>query len=99
MSETIASFLAQIKDAAQMLEEPELLDLVAAVEEHTHQSTLRFMVVGLTGSGRGSLVNALLGQPRPLPTSPIPKAPIPIQVQYGETLTVELQSQERGTSS
>ncbi len=99
MPEPIASFLAQIREAAQTLEEAELLDLIAAVEEHTNQPTLRFLIVGLTGSGRSSLVNALLGQPKLLPTSPIPKAPIPIQVAYGETLSAELHRQHGGKTS
>ena len=92
MPEPIASFLAQIREAAQALEEAELLDLIAAVEEHTKQSTLHFLIVGLSGSGRSSLVNALLSQPKLLPTSPIPKAPIPLQLSYGETLSAEVQN-------
>ncbi len=90
MPETIASFLEQVKDAAQPLEEAQLLDLIAAVQEHTSQSTLRILIVGLTGSGRCSLANALIGQPKLLPTSPIPKAPIPIQVQHAERLSIDV---------
>src|SRR5579871_1008756 len=89
MPETIASFLEQIRDAAQPLEEVQLLDLIAAVQEHSDQPTLRILIVGLTGSGRCSLANALIGQPKLLPTSPIPKAPIPLQVQHAERLSVE----------
>lgn len=99
MPETIASFLEQVRDAAQTLEEPELLDLIAAVQEHSSQSTLRFVIVGLTGSGRCSLANALLGQPKLLPISPIPKAPIPIQVSYGEALFVELHTKDGGKTA
>ncbi len=90
MPEITTSFLEQIRDAAQPLEEPELLDLIAAVQGHASQAALRIMIVGLVGSGRYSLANALIDQPKLLPTSPIPKAPIPIQVSYGETLSVDL---------
>jgi hypothetical protein len=94
MPETIASFLTQLRAAAETLEEPGLLDLIAAVQEHSSQSTLRILVVGLTGSGRCSLVNALLGQPGLLPTSPIPKSPIPIEVGYGKTLSIALDGRD-----
>lgn len=94
MSETIASFLAQLQEAAQTLEEPELLELIAAVQAHTGQSALRFLIVGLTGSGRCSLANALLGQPKLLPASPVPKAPIPIQISYGKTSAIEAQGKD-----
>ncbi|HEY7347505.1 MAG TPA: hypothetical protein VH599_04245 [Ktedonobacterales bacterium] len=99
MPTTIASFLGQLRNAAQTLEEPELLDLIAAVQEHTSQSALRILIVGLTGSGRCSLTNALIGQPTLLPASPIPKAPIPIEIGYGETLSVELYGKDGGTTA
>src|SRR5690242_5445599 len=94
MSETIDSLLAQLQEAAQTLEEPELLELIAAVQAHTGQSTLRFLIVGLVGSGRCSLANALLGRPKLLPASPVPKAPIPIQVSYGKTSAIEAQGKD-----
>src|SRR5579859_5257348 len=94
MPETIASFLAQVRDAAQTLEELDLLDLIAAAEDHTSRSKLHILIVGLAGSGRCSLANALLGQPKLLPASPIPKALIPIELSYGETLTVELHGKD-----
>ncbi len=94
MPETIASFLEQARSAAQMLDEPELLDLIAAAQEHTSRSALHILIVGLTGSGRCSLANALLGQPRLLPAAPIPKASIPIELSYGEVLTVELHGRD-----
>ena len=99
MPETIASFLAQVRDAAQTLEELDLLDLIAAAEDHTSRSKLHILIVGLAGSGRCSFANALLGQPKLLPATPIPKAPIPIELSYGETLTIELHGKDGGSKT
>src|SRR5690242_11923616 len=90
MPETVASFLERVHNAAHLLEEQELLDLIAAAQAHTEVSTLRILIVGAAGSGRCSLANALLGQPRLLPTSPVPKAPVPFEVSYAETVSAEL---------
>ncbi len=90
MPETYTTFLEQVRAAAQPLEEPELLELIAAAEKHHQRTTLSLLVVGLPGSGRSSLANILLGQPRLLPTSPIPKAPIPFEVQGAETSRIEV---------
>jgi hypothetical protein len=90
MPETVAAFLERVNDAAQLLEEQELLDLIAAAQAHTEVSTLRILIVGAAGSGRCSLANALLGQPRLLPTSPVPKAPVPFEVSYAEAVSAEL---------
>ncbi len=99
MSETIAAFLAQLHEAAQTLEEAQLLELIAAVQAHTSQSALHFLIVGLVGSGRCSLANALLGQPKLLPASSVPKAPIPIQISYGETLSIEAHGKDGGKTA
>ncbi|HEY7122773.1 MAG TPA: hypothetical protein VH540_02375 [Ktedonobacterales bacterium] len=90
MPETYTTFLEQARAAAQTLEEPELLELIAATEKHHQRSTLSLLIAGLPGSGRSSLANILLGQPRLLPTSPIPKAPIPFEVQGAETSRIEV---------
>jgi hypothetical protein len=90
MPETYTTFLTQARAAAQMLDEPELLELIAAAEAHQQRTTLRLLIVGLPGSGRFSLANVLLGQARLLPSSPIPKAPIPVEVQAGETARIEV---------
>lgn len=90
MPETYTTFLEQARAAAQTLEEPELLELIAAAEKHHQRTTLSLLVVGLPGSGRSSLANILLGQPRLLPSSPIPKAPIPFEVQGAETSRIEV---------
>jgi len=90
MPETIQSFLNKVKDAAVELGEPATVDLITAVSNQTGNSKMRILIVGSTGSGRFSLVNVLLGQPNLLPTSPIPKAPISVDISYGGTSTVEI---------
>lgn len=90
MPETYATFLEQARAAAQTLEEPELLELIAATQEHLQRSTLSLLIVGLPGSGRATLANVLLGQPRLLPSSPIPKAPIPFEVHRAEKTRIEV---------
>lgn len=90
MSEAMSSFLEQVNTAAQTLEDQELLDLIAAAQAHSEVSTLRLLIVGATGSGRFSLANALLGQARFLPASPVPKAPVPLEISYAESASIEL---------
>ncbi|MBD2564736.1 MULTISPECIES: hypothetical protein [Nostoc] len=84
MPETVQSFLNQVKEAAAVLKEPDVIELIEAVKRQSHTSKLRLLIVGLNGSGRFSVANVLLKQPDLLPTSPIPKAPISVNVSYGE---------------
>lgn len=90
MPEAMSSFLERVNTAAQTLEDQELLDLIAAAQAHNEVSTLRLLIVGSTGSGRFSLANALLGQARFLPASPVPKAPVPLEISYAESASIEL---------
>lgn len=90
MPEAMNSFLERVNATAQTLEDPELLDLIAAAQAHSEVSTLRLLIVGATGSGRFSLANALLGQARFLPASPVPKAPVPLEISYAESASIEL---------
>lgn len=90
MSENIQSFLDQVKDVATVLEESEIIDLITVVENQISVSKLQLLVLGTIGSGRFSTTNVLLGQSKLLPISPIPKAPIPVNINYGETVTAEV---------
>ena len=99
MAETVTAFLEHVQEAAQVLEEPELNDLIAAAQEHASVSTLRILILGATGSGRFSLANALLGQHRLLPASPVPKVPIPLEVSYGDAPQASLVSKGGSTTA
>ena len=90
MSETVQYLLEQIKEAAVVLEDSNTIDLITAVQNQSSISKLRLLIVGSTGSGRFSVANVILGQPKLLPTSPIPKAAITLGVGYGKTVTVEV---------
>lgn len=90
MSETIQSFLNKVQEAASVLDETGIVELIDAVKNQTSSSKLRILIVGPTGSGRFSVANVLLRQPEFLPTSPIPKVPISVRVSYGESVGVEI---------
>jgi hypothetical protein len=90
MPETISSFLERVQEAATALNASETMDLIAAVKNQARTSQLRLLIVGSTGVGRFSVVNAILGQPEFLPTSPIPKAPISVTVSNGENISAEI---------
>lgn len=98
MSETIQSFLNQGIEAAQVLGERPVIDLISAVAAQVKDSKLRILIVGSIGSGRHSLANLILGKPDLLPVSPIPKTPITLHVSYGDGDAVELQACD-GTKS
>jgi hypothetical protein len=84
MSAAIDAFLDGARQAANLLQEPNLLDLIGVVEEQARARALSILVVGSTGAGRCSTANVLLGQPGLLPVSPVPKPPISLTVAYGE---------------
>ena len=90
MAQTIQSFLSQLKDTARVLDKSETIDLITTVENQVNSSKLRFLILGNTGSGRSSVTNVILGQSELLPVSPIPKAAIPVTINYGNTLSIEL---------
>ena len=89
MPQTIQSLFARLEEAAAVLDDPKLTRLIKTVGEGLGQSRLKIMVIGSTGSGRASVVNYLLGQSELLPTSPIPKQPLPLMVGYGQPPQVE----------
>lgn len=98
MAETIQTFLARVKEAALLLGEPETINLITAVQQQTGAARLRILIVGSPGSGRFSLANVILGQMGLLPASPIPRAPLPIHIGYGEASNIEVTDQEGITS-
>lgn len=91
--QTFQSFLAQVKDAATVLEEPDTIDLIEAIKSQTSEAKLRLLIVGATGSGRFSIANVLLEQPDFLPTSFIPKLAISVSIGYGESVIAEVAAQ------
>lgn len=94
MAETLQTFLDDVHAAARLLGEPATLELIAGVRQQSGSAPPRLLVVGTPGSGRFSLVNALLGQPELLPASPIPRTPLPILIRHGETPAAELLERE-----
>jgi len=86
MPETIQTFFARLQEAAAILENADISELISAVEEQIDAPKLKILIVGSTGSGRFSLANAMLGLPELLPVSPIPKAPLSLNLSYGETV-------------
>ena len=76
-------------EAAAVLHDARLSDLIAGVGRQLGTSRLKILVVGSTGVGRSSVVNYLLGQTDLLPISPIPKQPISLTVGYGQTPQIE----------
>jgi hypothetical protein len=94
MAQNIHLFLSRAKEAALLLDEQEPLDLITAVEQQIGAARLRLLVIGAPGGGRFSLVNALLQQPGLLPASPLPRAPLPVQLTHHETPAVEVLSSD-----
>jgi predicted GTPase len=92
-AQTFQSFLAQVKDAATVLEEQETINLIEAIKSQTSEAKLRLLIVGATGSGRFSIANVLLEQPDFLPTSSIPKLAISVSIGYGESVIAEVAAQ------
>jgi hypothetical protein len=84
-----ADLLRRIADTAEQLGDPQALDALAAVEEHTAAAKLQLLVIGSIGSGRSSVVDALLRCPDLLPPSRIPKMPLDLTVRYGASTSVE----------
>jgi hypothetical protein len=80
--------LAKIEAVAAALDDGEVLQAITAIREHNQAPKLQLAIVGSTGSGRSSLVNALLHKPDFLPQSPIPKAAVGIRVRHGERTSI-----------
>ncbi len=99
MASTVASFLARVNAAAATLGEPEISDLVAAVQRQSGAARLRLLVVGAPGAGRFSLVNLLLGQPGLLPATPLPRTQVPVSVRHGAAVAAEVVSREGITTT
>src|SRR5437588_8784046 len=81
--------LPLLHEAAEVVGDARASQLVRAVEEYAARSKLQLLVVGSTGAGRATLVDALLGLPDLLPRSPVPKAPLSLVVRFGADLTLE----------
>jgi hypothetical protein len=90
MVDTIQKFFARLSEVAEGLDDPTARELVETVRGQMNNSKLRLLVVGASGTGRAALTNLLVGQPELLPVSPIPKAPVPVYVGYGDNGTVEV---------
>src|SRR5579884_57802 len=77
--------------AAAVLDDPRLKGRIAALQDHRRAAQLRILVVGTTGSGRSSVVNAMLGRGDLLPVSLTPKASVPLTLSYAPLPAVEME--------
>jgi hypothetical protein len=92
----VAELSETIQRAAEELGDAEALDLSAVLRELSGEAKLQVLVVGRSGAGRASIVDALLAQPDLIPRSPLPKAPIGITVGYGPSPVAELVALDGG---
>jgi len=90
MAHTIYSLVEKLEEAAIELDDPQALELARTIREYSGTAKLQILVVGSTGSGRSSVVNAVLRQASLLPRSPLPKAPLGILVRYGPSSLAEI---------
>jgi hypothetical protein len=90
MPASLSSLLDQMREAAATLRDAEAWSAVEDLVELHHAPKTLILVIGATGSGRASVVNALLEQPDLLPRSPLPRAPIPTGLRYGPAERVEV---------
>lgn len=89
MTSQILPFLDKVEEIANNLQEQDIVEFIKVIRDHTNTSQLSVLIVGSIGSGRASLANVLLEQPKLLPVSPIPKMPISINIGYGDSVTTE----------
>jgi hypothetical protein len=89
MATSFHTLLTHIKDAAVLLNNQEIIDLVSTIQQQTGSPRLRLLIAGTPGSGRFSLANVLLKQPGLLPAVPIPRVPLGIRITYNDTSTIE----------
>lgn len=92
MPDTIHGLLADIEKAAAELGDADVVARVRAVADLARSPKLRILIAGSTGCGRSLVANLLLGQPDTLPSSPVPKRPVTVLLDYREspTLTITL---------
>jgi hypothetical protein len=92
MTQTAQQFLTKIEEAATALGDQAAREFIQTMCSQMPSGNLKLLVVGATGTGRCSIINALLGRPKLLPISTLPKAPITIIVSHGPTIRVEAMS-------
>lgn len=86
-SSPIAAALDEIAAIAADLGDRAVAQALEAVRAHKQTSRLQLRVVGLTGSGRATLVNLLLGTDV-VPVSAIPKAHVGFDIRHGDAVSV-----------
>jgi len=85
----LPDIVEQIAAVAADLDDERLAGSLAVLSEQRARAQVQILIAGTAGSGRAALVNSLLGTDL-LPSSPIPKAPVGLQLRYHPALTVQL---------
>lgn len=87
--ESLHDLLRQALQAAEVLGDTAALQMAQVIGEYGGAAKLQILILGTTGAGRSSVVNAMLAHPGLLPASAVPKAPLDLQVRYGSSEMAE----------